>query len=86
MRLFARGRIKTTEVLRFALAQRRRATWLLLIGTAHREIVALARCIPASLIVVGIRRRGLSSIFLGSTAERVIARASCPVLTVPGRS
>ncbi len=99
--LFGRGRIKTTEFLRFSLAQRRsaeaaltervaalreqgvRAAWMLRTGTAHREIVALARRTRASLIVIGIGRRRLSRIFLGSTAERVIARAPCPVLAVP---
>jgi nucleotide-binding universal stress UspA family protein len=101
MPLFGRGRIKTTELLRFSLAQRRsaemaltertaalreqgvRAAWMLRSGTVYWEIVTLARRTRASLIVIGIGRRGLSRIFLGSTAERVIARAPCPVLTVP---
>jgi nucleotide-binding universal stress UspA family protein len=101
MLLFGRGRIKTTELRRFSLAQRRsaemaltertaalreqgvRAAWMLRTGTVSREIVTLARRTRASLIVIGFGRRGLSRIFLGNTAERVIARAPCPVLTAP---
>jgi nucleotide-binding universal stress UspA family protein len=36
--------------------------------------------------VVGTHgRRGFSKFFLGSVAERVIATAPCPVMTVRGR-
>jgi len=37
-------------------------------------------------IVVGTHgRRGFSKFFLGSVAERVIATAPCPVMTVRGK-
>jgi len=63
-----------------------RVAWLVRSGSAHREIVAPASKVRASLIVIGIGPRRLSHVFLGSTAERVIARALCPVLTVPARA
>jgi universal stress protein E len=52
----------------------------LVLGTPHREIVDLARRIDADLIVVGAAegRHGI----LGSTADRVIRKAHCPVLAV----
>jgi universal stress protein A len=38
------------------------------------------------VIVIGTHgRSGLGRVFMGSVAERVLRRASCPVLTVRGR-
>ncbi|HEX7185644.1 MAG TPA: universal stress protein [Thermoanaerobaculia bacterium] len=53
---------------------------LLVLGSAHREIVELARGVQADLILVGAAEstRGL----LGSTADRVIRKAACPVFAV----
>ena len=52
----------------------------LVVGSPHREIVELARRVKADLIVVGAAEdtRGI----LGSTADRVIRKAPCPVLVV----
>jgi len=63
-----------------------RVAWLVRSGSVHREVVLAASKVRASLIVIGIGPRRLSQVFLGSTAERVIARAFCPVLTVPARA
>ena len=53
-------------------------------GRPHREILALAREEGADLIVLASRGHGLlGSALLGSTAERVLHKASCPVLVVP---
>ena len=53
-------------------------------GSASTEIAARGRAIGADLIVVGTHgRSGLAHAMLGSVAERVVRRASCPVLTVP---
>ena len=53
-------------------------------GSASTEIAARGREIGADLIVVGTHgRTGLAHAMLGSVAERVVRRASCPVLTVP---
>ena len=53
-------------------------------GSASTEIAARGRDIGADLIVVGTHgRTGLAHAMLGSVAERVVRRASCPVLTVP---
>jgi len=53
-------------------------------GNTVAEITQRARSIDADLIVVGTHgRTGLNRAMMGSVAERVVRRASCPVLTVP---
>jgi nucleotide-binding universal stress UspA family protein len=49
-------------------------------------IARTARRLRADLIIVGTHgRTGLARLALGSVAERVMALARCPVLTVRGR-
>jgi len=63
-----------------------RATSVLLEGVAHEQIVRTARRLRADLVVVGTHgRTGLAKVFLGSVAGRVVAIASCPVMTVRGK-
>lgn len=51
------------------------------------EILQRAADMPADLIVVGTHgRSGFDRLVLGSVAERVLAKARCPVLTVPLRA
>jgi nucleotide-binding universal stress UspA family protein len=55
-------------------------------GYAADQIVRACRATDSDLIVVGTHgRRGLPKFFLGSVAERVVASARCPVVTVRGR-
>ena len=55
----------------------------LLHGFAAGEIATFAEQGGFDLIVMGTHgRRGLSHVFLGSVAERVVRMAPCPVLTV----
>lgn len=52
-------------------------------GVPYDEITAAAANINASLIVLGTHgRTGLDHLLFGSTAERVVRSAACPVLTV----
>lgn len=52
-------------------------------GAAYQEICELAREIKADLIVLATRgHTGLKRVLLGSTAERVVRLAPCPVLVV----
>jgi nucleotide-binding universal stress UspA family protein len=63
-----------------------RAKAVLLGGIPYSQIARAARGKRADLIVMGTHgRTGLAKFFLGSVAERVIAVASCPVLTVRGK-
>ena len=52
-------------------------------GIPYDEIVRKADEIGASLIVLGTHgRTGLDHILFGSTAERVVRSATCPVMTI----
>ena len=53
-------------------------------GRAHELIVQRAQAQPADLIVMGTHgRSGFNRLLLGSVTEKVLRRATCPVLTVP---
>lgn len=59
---------------------------LLLEGVAHERITQAARARKADLVVIGTHgRTGFARFFLGSVASRVLATASCAVLTVRGK-
>ena len=56
-------------------------------GEVVPEILALARTMPADLVVLGTHgRSGFERLALGSVAEKVLRRAECPVLSVPPRA
>jgi nucleotide-binding universal stress UspA family protein len=53
-------------------------------GTPHTNIVEKAAGEGADLIVMSTHgRTGVDHMILGSVAEKVVARAACPVLVVP---
>jgi universal stress protein A len=59
---------------------------LVRLGAAYEEIAAAAREMDADLIVIATHgHTGLKHLVLGSTAERVVRHAPCPVLTVRER-
>jgi len=63
-----------------------KAKSLLLRGSAHDQIVKAATSNRADMIVIGTHgRTGLSKLFMGSVAAKVVSMASCPVLTVRGK-
>ncbi|MBI2354078.1 MAG: universal stress protein [Deltaproteobacteria bacterium] len=52
-------------------------------GIPYEEIIRKAEETGASLIVMGTHgRTGLDHLIFGSTAERVVRSAACPVLTI----
>ena len=52
-------------------------------GRAYHEIVEAARSLKTHLIIIATRgHTGLAHVLLGSTAERVVRYAPCPVLVV----
>jgi nucleotide-binding universal stress UspA family protein len=68
-------------------ARRAMVRALLASGTAHQVIIDTAKSSKADLIIMSTHgRTGLSHVLMGSVAERVVRTATCPVLTVPGRS
>lgn len=54
------------------------------VGTPHRVLSDLAERLGAGLLVVGATEGGRIARLLGSTADRVLRRAPCPVLVVRG--
>jgi len=56
---------------------------MILTGTPFLEILRTAKDKEVDLIVVGTHgRTGLDHVLFGSTAEKVVRRASCPVVSV----
>jgi nucleotide-binding universal stress UspA family protein len=54
-------------------------------GDVSDQIARACRATKADLLVTGTHgRRGVRKFFLGSVAERAVAMAPCPVLTVRG--
>jgi universal stress protein A len=52
-------------------------------GVPYREIIRQARETEAGLIVIGTHgRTGVEHVIFGSTAEKVVRMAPCPVLSV----
>jgi nucleotide-binding universal stress UspA family protein len=63
-----------------------RATSLLVDGLAAERIVRAVKAKRADMLVLGTHgRTGFTRALLGSVAARIVATASCPVLTVRGR-
>jgi nucleotide-binding universal stress UspA family protein len=55
------------------------------VGYPFDEIVLMAKHFDVDLIIIGSHGRGgLSRLLVGSTAERVVEHAPCPVLVVKG--
>lgn len=53
-------------------------------GSAVEVVLEVARSLPADLIVLGTHGRGgWDHLVLGSVVEKVLRKASCPVLTIP---
>ncbi len=54
-------------------------------GNTAAEILEQAASMKADLLVIGTHgRSGFERLVLGSVAEKVLRKASCPVMTVPG--
>lgn len=63
-----------------------KAKSILLRGSAHDQIVKAAKSKRADMIVIGTHgRTGLSKLFMGSVAAKVVSAATCPVVTVRGK-
>jgi nucleotide-binding universal stress UspA family protein len=74
MKRFVETEIGMTAPLRFEIGE----------GDAAAEILHRASALPSDLIVMGTHgRSGFERVVLGSVTEKVIHKATCPVLTVP---
>lgn len=63
-----------------------KAQGFLLKGSAHDQILKAAKSKRSDMIVIGTHgRTGLSKLFMGSVAGKVVSSATCPVVTVRGK-
>lgn len=71
------------EELRKTIKEGIPASVVVTMGTAWNQIVNMAKTWKADVIVLGTRgKTGLKHALMGSTAERVVRHATCPVLVV----
>ncbi len=85
-RLRHHARLKVRELLESNVAADIKATRLIVEGVPFVEIAKVARTGGIDLVVIGSyggRSGSVDKIFFGSTAEKVVRTAGCPVLTVP---
>ena len=76
-----------TNLKTFAGSQKEMASYHLAEGKSHREIEAYAEKSKVDLIVMASHgMSGWEHFLIGSTTERVVSIAPCPVLTIPIRS
>jgi universal stress protein A len=74
---------KHLEELRRTIKEGIPSNVVVTMGTAWNQIVTAAKSRKADMIVIGTHgRTGLKHVLLGSTAERVVRHAACPVLVV----
>jgi nucleotide-binding universal stress UspA family protein len=56
-------------------------------GQPAQQILERAKSLPADVIVIGTHgASGFAHLLLGSVTEKVLRRATCPVLTIPPRA
>jgi nucleotide-binding universal stress UspA family protein len=85
-RLRHHARLKVRQLLESKVAEEVRITRLIVEGSPFVEIAKVARTGKSDLVVMGSyggRSGSVDKIFFGSTAEKVVRTADCPVLTVP---
>ena len=76
-------RIRLRELLPPEVSDCGRVATAVLSGATHAEILRYASDVGADLVVLGVRgHRRLPEILVGSTTDRVIRKAPCPVLTL----
>jgi nucleotide-binding universal stress UspA family protein len=85
-RLAAEARIRLERFRETELPASLRVEVTLLEGAAGNQIITFAKDAEADLIVIATHgHTGLKHLWLGSTAERVVRHAPCPVLVVHER-
>lgn len=85
-RLRHQARLNVRRLLESDAAKGLAMTRTVLEGTPFVEIAKMARVEKVDLVVMGSyggRAGSVEKIFFGSTAEKVVRTAGCPVLTVP---
>lgn len=75
---------KLADIVQQELGQTPPNTRLVVVSDHDAGEALLERAADADLLVIGLRRRSrVGKFILGSTAQDVLLKANCPVLTVP---
>ncbi len=75
--------ISLNKLKEFCYKENEKATFAILEGTAHRDITDYAKEINCGLIVMSTHGyTGIDHVLIGSTTERVVRIAPCPVLII----
>ncbi|MGE0469084.1 MAG: putative Universal stress protein [Candidatus Nitrospira kreftii] len=85
-RLRHHARLNVRQLLESKEAEALKVTRMIVEGAPFVEIAKVARTGNIDLVVMGSyggRSGSVDKIFFGSTAEKVVRTAGCPVLTVP---
>ncbi len=85
-RLRHHARLNVRQVLESKEAESVKVTRMIVEGAPFVEIAKVARTGNIDLVVMGSyggRSGSVDKIFFGSTAEKVVRTAGCPVMTVP---
>jgi nucleotide-binding universal stress UspA family protein len=85
-RLRHHARLNTRRLLDSEATEGVKITRMLAEGVPFMEIAKMVRVEKINLVVLGSyggRSESVDKIFFGSTAEKVVRTAGCPVLTVP---
>ena len=70
------------QAQRLGIRPEERAATIVELGPPHQVLIATGRETDADLIVVGAAEEPILAKLLGSTADRVVRRAACPVFVV----
>jgi len=74
------------ELVAREVPQNIRATSIIRVGKPFIEIIEVAKTESADLIVISSHgRTGMEHVLFGSTADKVVRKAPCPVLTIRPR-
>lgn len=73
-----------SQMERLGITRAELAGTVLDIGPAHRLLVETAQSVHADLLVVGAAEAPRLARVFGSTADRVVRKAACPVLVIRG--
>jgi nucleotide-binding universal stress UspA family protein len=75
--------LRELEKIRTRVAQQARCRIMMRQGGAEYEILNAAKELDCDLIILGTHgRTGLDRMLMGSTSERVVRRAGCPIFVV----
>ena len=79
-----RGREQLEDICKSRAAMLKEHYPIIAKGIPFSEIINIAKEKEIDLIIMGTHgRTGLDRVLFGSVAQRVVRRATCPVLTVP---